>query len=80
MKSTGMVRDIDKVGRIVIPKEIRNSFRIKEGDPLEIFTDNNRIILQKYEPACMFCSGAEDVVEFGDKRICKKCIDKIKSL
>lgn len=80
MKSTGMVRDIDKVGRIVIPKEIRNSFRINEGDPLEIFTDNNRIILQKYEPACMFCGSAEDVVEFGDKRICKKCIDKIKSL
>ena len=80
MKSTGMVRDIDKVGRIVIPKEIRNSFRIKEGDPLEIFTDNNRIILQKYEPACMFCGSAEDVVEFGDKRICKKCIDKIKNL
>ena len=80
MKSTGMVRAIDKVGRIVIPKEIRNSFRIKEGDPLEIFTDNNRIILQKYEPACMFCASAEDVVEFGDKRICKKCIDKIKNL
>lgn len=80
MKSTGMVRDIDKVGRIVIPKEIRNSFRIKEGDPLEIFTDNNRIILQKYEPACMFCGGAEDVVEFGDKRICRKCIDSLKKL
>ena len=80
MKSTGVVRKVDELGRIVLPKPLREIMDIQEKDPLEIFTDNNRIILQKYHPACEFCSNADNVVYFGEKRICRECIDKIKTL
>ncbi|MBE6553445.1 MAG: AbrB family transcriptional regulator [Ruminococcaceae bacterium] len=79
MKSTGMVRRIDDLGRIVLPAEIRHSMDIQLRDTLEIFTDEDRIILQKYHPACIFCSNADDVVFFQDRRICKTCLEKIKS-
>lgn len=78
MKSTGVVRKVDELGRIVLPKTLREVMDIKEKDPIEIFTDENRIILQKYHPACEFCNNADDVVYFGSKRICRSCIDKIK--
>ena len=79
MKSTGVVRKVDELGRIVLPKARREIMDIQEKDPLEIFTDNNRIILQKYHPACEFCSNADNVVYFGEKRICRECIDKIQA-
>ena len=53
MKSTGIVRKVDELGRIVLPKELRQTLNINERDPIEIFVDNSSIILQKYEPACM---------------------------
>lgn len=80
MKSTGMVRKIDELGRIVIPAEIRQSMDLKIKDTMEIFTDENRIILQKYQPCCLFCSNADNVVFFNDKRICRSCLAKIKQL
>ncbi len=80
MKSTGIVRDIDKVGRIVIPKEVRDNLGINENDPLEIFIKGDMIILRKYLPACIFCGNAEDVVTYDDKKICKDCLAKIKEL
>jgi transcriptional pleiotropic regulator of transition state genes len=80
MKSTGVVRKVDELGRIVLPKPLREVMDINEKDSLEIFTDNNRIILQKYHPACEFCNNADNVVYFGEKRICRECIDKIKAL
>ena len=64
MKSTGVVRKVDELGRIVLPKPLREVMGIDVKDPLEIFTDNNRIILQKYHPACEFCNNADDVVFF----------------
>lgn len=80
MKSTGMVRPIDELGRIVLPKEIRNNFGINPKDAVEIFTDGDRIILQKYEPACIFCGNADKIVFFGGKRICTDCLAKIKTV
>ena len=80
MKSTGMTRQVDDLGRFVLPIEIRRALDIKEKDTLEIFTDEGRIILQKYQPACSFCSNADDIVLFSGKRICRECIDKIKSM
>ena len=62
MKSTGMVRKVDELGRIVIPIEIRQNMDIKVKDPLEIFIDNDTIILRKYQPACIFCGNADNVV------------------
>ena len=78
MKSTGVVRKIDDLGRIVLPRSIRTHFDIKPNDSLEIFTDGERIILQKYQPACIFCDDANDVVFFRNKRVCRACIEKIR--
>ena len=80
MKATGIVRKLDQLGRIVIPKELRNTFYLKEDDPIEIFVDGNDIILRKYQPACIFCNDASDVIQYEGKNICKSCIKKIKNL
>ena len=73
MKSTGIVRKIDELGRIVVPKELRRTLNIEEKDGLEIFTEGNTIILRKYEPACVFCGQADDVTVHKGKKICKPC-------
>ena len=78
MKSTGVVRKVDNLGRIVLPIEIRNTLDIHEKDPLEIFIDTDKIILKKYEPSCIFCADANDVVYFAGKRICRKCLEQLK--
>ena len=80
MKSTGITRAVDELGRFVLPIEIRRKLDIKEKDYLEIYTDEGRIILQKYAPACIFCGEADNVVLYADKRICRGCIEKMKSL
>ena len=79
MKSTGVVRKVDELGRIVLPISIRQTMDINEKDPLEIFIDENRIILQKYHPACVFCNNADRIVYFNNKRICEDCLEKIKT-
>lgn len=78
MKSTGIVRMVDHLGRVVLPIEIRKTMGINEKDPLEIFIDDNKIILSKYHPACTFCSNADNIVYFNGKRICADCLKKIK--
>ena len=78
MKSTGMVRMVDHLGRIVLPIEIRKILDIKQKDALEIFTDNDKIILQKYQPACVFCNNIENIVYFNGKRVCANCVEKLK--
>lgn len=80
MKSTGIVRKVDELGRIVIPMELRKSLDIKERDPLEIFTDNGAIVLKKYSNTCVFCGEGEDIIEFGRKHICPACLAKIKNM
>lgn len=79
MKSTGVVRKIDELGRIVLPKELRKSFGIDVGDPLEIFTEEDRIILKQYQPSCIFCNDADDNLLFAGKRVCRNCLEKLKS-
>lgn len=78
MKSTGIVRKVDELGRVVLPISIRQTMDIGEKDSLEIFTDENRIILQKYQPSCVFCTNADNIVMFSGKRICEDCLKKIK--
>ena len=80
MKSTGMVRPVDELGRIVLPKELRRSLDINPRDSVEIFTDGDRIILQKYQPACIFCGNADSVVYYEGKRICTECLERIKAM
>lgn len=79
MKSTGFVKRVDELGRILIPKELRSSLEIESKDSLEMFVDGDRIVLQKYQPACIFCSSADDIVFFEGRRICASCLSKLKS-
>lgn len=80
MKSTGIVRKVDELGRVVIPIELRRTLRIEEKDALEIYVDGEKIILKKYEPACIFCGNAENVLNFKDKNICRDCLDAMKDV
>lgn len=77
MKSTGVIRRVDELGRVVIPIEIRTQFRISEKDPIEIYVDGTSIVLKKYEPNCIFCGCSKKLLEFGGKMICKKCANNI---
>ncbi len=78
MKSTGMFRRVDELGRIVLPKELRTRLEIEEGDPLEILLEGDTIVLQKYQPACTFCGGTDNIVYFQGKRVCPPCLAQIK--
>ena len=80
MKSTGVVRKVDELGRIVLPAEIRQSLEIQVKDPLEFFVDGERIILKKYQPGCIFCGSMEKVTTFEGKNLCAACIRKLKTL
>ena len=78
LKSTGIVRKVDELGRVVIPIELRRTLGIAERDSLEIYVDGEQIVLKKYAPACIFCGNAEDVVNYKGKNICKKCLEDLK--
>ena len=80
MKSTGIIRKVDDLGRIVLPIELRRTLDIAERDELEIFMENDRIVLQKYEPACIFCGSARNVTSFNQKNVCEDCIRKLREL
>ena len=80
IKSTGIIRKVDELGRIVIPMELRNKLGIQEKDPLEIFVDGSSIILKKYNPNCIFCGSSKDLLHFNDNLVCKKCKAKIANL
>ncbi|MBR1749663.1 MAG: AbrB/MazE/SpoVT family DNA-binding domain-containing protein [Ruminococcus sp.] len=73
MKSTGIVRDVDNLGRIVIPIELRRTLGINEKDSVEIYTENDTIILRKYQESCIFCGSTESVSDFRNKNICEQC-------
>lgn len=77
MKSTGIVRRVDELGRIVLPIELRRTLDIAEKDELEIFVDGQVIMLKKYEPTCVFCSSAKNVFPFNGKNVCRDCIRRL---
>lgn len=74
LKSTGVVRKTDELGRIVIPIEIRRNMDIENKDALEIYTSGEYIILQKYQPVCIFCGETGEIINYHGKNICKKCL------
>lgn len=77
MKSTGIVRKVDELGRVVIPIELRRTLDIAEKDSLEIYVDGEHIILKKYAPACLFCGQAKDITIFKSKNICPACLEEL---
>lgn len=74
MKSTGIVRKVDELGRIVLPIELRRTLDIAEKDPLEIFVSEDSIILKKYQPSCVFCDSARNITVYKGKNVCGGCI------
>ena len=74
MTSTGIVRRIDSFGRFVLPIELRRTLQIEDNDSLEIFVEDNTIVLKKYQPACIFCGNARDITLYKGKNICSECI------
>ncbi|WCN37393.1 AbrB/MazE/SpoVT family DNA-binding domain-containing protein [Aneurinibacillus uraniidurans] len=80
MKATGVVRKVDELGRVVLPIELRRTLGIAEKDGLEIFVEGEKVILRKYQPACLFCDSVEDVTAFKGKLVCKSCQDELASV
>ena len=74
MRSLGIVRNLDQLGRLVIPKETRKVFDLNEGDQVEIFTDGDKIILKKYNPGCHCCGSMDHLTEVLGLKICPKCL------
>lgn len=77
MKTTGVVRKIDELGRIVIPKEVRTVLGIGVKDAVEIFVDQDRVVLRKYVPGCIFCGETKQVSYYKHKRVCQKCRESL---
>ena len=78
LKSTGIVRKVDDLGRVVLPIELRRTLEIAEKDSLEIYVDGDSIILKKYEPACIFCGNAQNVTVYKGRNVCEDCITELK--
>lgn len=77
MKSTGIVRKLDELGRIVLPIELRRTLNLAEKDAVEIYVDGENIILKKYQPNCTFCGEGKNLVDYKGKMICSKCAKAI---
>lgn len=74
MKTTGIIRKVDELGRIVLPIELRRTLDLAERDELEIYLDDDRIVLRKFEPSCVFCGSSHKLVSFRGKNVCQECI------
>lgn len=77
VKKTGLTRKIDDLGRLNIPKEIRDDFCLLEGDAMTFSVEGRRIIIEKYERSCCMCRSEKELVDFEDSKICKRCLKKI---
>jgi len=80
LKSTGIVRKVDDLGRVVLPIELRRTLGISEKDSLEIYVDGEQVILRKYEPACIFCGNASDMTHFHGKNVCMNCAAELHAM
>lgn len=81
MRPTGIIRAVDKNGRVVIPMELRKQLEIENDvDSFEIFTEDDKIILKKYQPGCIFCGGMDNTVRMNDRYVCSECINRLQKL
>ncbi len=80
MKSTGIVRKVDELGRIVLPVELRRTLDIAERDELEIYLDDDKVVLRKYEPSCIFCAGVRNLVNYHGRNVCMECIQNLNEI
>ncbi len=80
MRAIGCVRQIDKLGRLVLPSDIRKSLNLVNGvDCVEFFVDDDSVIIKKYRPACIFCGSADDIISYKNNNICRSCLDEIRN-
>lgn len=77
MRPAGVVRKVDQLGRIVLPKSLRKRYRMNEGDPVEILVQGDHILLERYRPRCVFCGEVEQVAEYREKYICTGCLGEM---
>lgn len=80
MKSTGIVRKVDELGRIVLPIELRRTLDIAERDELEIYLDDDKVVLRKYEPSCIFCGSSCGLVTYHGRNVCMECIENMSNI
>lgn len=80
LKPAGVVRKVDQLGRIVLPKSLRKRYQMNEGDPVEILVQGDHIILERYRPRCVFCGSIDDVREFKERYLCSACITEMNAL
>lgn len=80
MSGSGIVRNLDNLGRVVIPKEMRKLLSIEVGDPVEIIKDKKTVVLKKYCNRCVFCDGEDGIIEFNESYVCRKCISEVKKI
>ncbi|WP_107727732.1 AbrB/MazE/SpoVT family DNA-binding domain-containing protein [Desmospora activa] len=79
MRGIGIVRKVDHLGRIVLPKELRDTMNINPHDGVEIFVNQDTIVLQKYNPSCIFCDSKDGLFYFKEKIICESCLEETRS-
>lgn len=79
IRSTGIVRKVDELGRIVLPIELRRTLDIGEKDAVEIYVEGTSIVLKKYQPSCIFCGDSKKVVDFKGKNVCSKCLRELQN-
>ncbi len=79
MKPIGVVRKVDQLGRIVLPKSLRKRYQMNEGDPVEILVSGDQIILEKYKPKCVFCMSTDQVLDYNGRNICLPCINEMQA-
>lgn len=79
MKPIGVVRKVDQLGRIVLPKSLRRRYQMNEGDPVEILVQGDHIILEKYKPKCVFCMSSDQVIDYKDRYICQACMGEMQT-
>lgn len=79
METFGIIRRVDAAGRIALPAEMRRALDLSGGDTVEIFSEGAALVLRKYQPTCIFCGGGRDVHIFREKRICRPCLEQLRT-
>lgn len=80
MRPIGIVRKVDQLGRIVLPKSLRQNYEMNEGEPVEILVKEDHIILEKFKPKCVFCFTPDNVKEYRERFICQTCVDEMATM
>ena len=78
MKSTGIVRRIDELGRVVLPVELRRTLNLEVRDPVEIFIEGDAIVLRKYDAGCLFCGSPRELLSYRGQQICRSCLRQLR--